>query len=105
MVDVDDVEADTHEAMRTAPTADRNLEAASDRERILAALDAMSDTLRIPLMLRDGDGLSYEEIATQLGLGLSAVKMRIKRARTEFRERFAGAPPVSISVSGKEDVS
>ena len=39
-------------------------------------------------MLRDGDGLSYEEIAAELGIGLSAVKMRIKRGREEFRRRF-----------------
>jgi RNA polymerase sigma-70 factor, ECF subfamily len=58
---------------------------------IVSVLDAMTDTLRIPLMLRDADGLSYEEIADQLGVGLSAVKMRIKRAREEFRRRFAAA--------------
>jgi RNA polymerase sigma-70 factor (ECF subfamily) len=49
----------------------------------------MNDTLRVPLMLCDADGLSYEEIAEQLGIGLSAVKMRIKRGREEFRRRWA----------------
>ena len=65
------------------------IQAAADREHIVAVLDGMADTLRIPLMLRDGDGQSYEEVADHLGIGLSAVKMRIKRARAEFRERFA----------------
>ena len=41
----------------------------------MRVLDAMTDTLRIPLMLRDADGLSYDEIAGQLGIGLSAVKI------------------------------
>jgi RNA polymerase sigma-70 factor (ECF subfamily) len=92
MVDISDVAAEVEPAMRTPASADVELQAATERDDILRVLDAMSDTLRIPLMLRDGDGLSYEEIAAQLGIGLSAVKMRIKRARAEFRARFADAP-------------
>ena len=89
MVDIGEVTPEGQHGLQTAPTADIDLQSASDRERIMIALDAMSDVLRIPLMLRDGDGQSYEEIATQLGIGLSAVKMRIKRARADFRQRFA----------------
>jgi DNA-directed RNA polymerase specialized sigma24 family protein len=37
------------------------------------------------------DELSYEEIATALGVGLSAIKMRIKRAREQFRRLYSGA--------------
>jgi RNA polymerase sigma-70 factor (ECF subfamily) len=99
MVDIDDVVSEQEGVISAPATAHVELQAASDRERILAVLDGMSDTLRIPLMLRDGDGLSYEEIASQLGLGLSAVKMRIKRAREEFRRRFAGpsAPAAAVT--------
>ncbi len=89
MVDIDDVAPEQHGALRTAATAPVEIQAAADREHIVAVLDGMADTLRIPLMLRDGDGQSYEEVADHLGIGLSAVKMRIKRARAEFRERFA----------------
>ena len=49
----------------------------------------MNETLRIPLVLRDMDGMAYDEIAEELGVGLSAVKMRIKRGREEFRRLFA----------------
>jgi DNA-directed RNA polymerase specialized sigma24 family protein len=40
--------------------------------------------------------LSYQEIADSLGLSLSAVKMRIKRAREQFRLRYEArsSPPV-----------
>ena len=62
-------------------------------ERIAKVLDSMGDTLRIPLILRDADGLSYDEIAEQLGLKLSAVKMRIKRGREEFRRLMLAPPP------------
>ena len=48
----------------------------------------MSETLRVPLILCDMDELSYDEVAQTLGISLSAVKMRIKRAREEFRNRY-----------------
>ena len=61
-----------------------------DRKRIDEVLNAMPATLRIPLIMRDMDELSYEEIATALGVGLSAIKMRIKRAREQFRRLYKG---------------
>lgn len=90
-VDVDDMEGVEGEELSTPANADRLAEARDDRERIDAVLDSMSDTLRIPLVMREVDQFSYQEIADALGLGLSAVKMRIKRAREEFQDRFRGA--------------
>ena len=60
-----------------------------ERARIRAVLDSLPDSLRVPLVLCDVDGLSYVEVQTQLGIGLSATKMRIARARDEFRKRWA----------------
>jgi RNA polymerase sigma-70 factor (ECF subfamily) len=71
-----------------APTITRELELRDDRARIAATLGSMGETLRVPLVLRDVDGLSYDEIAERLGIGLSAVKMRIQRGRAEFRRVF-----------------
>ncbi len=71
------------------PEVWRAMEAQDARSRVGEVLLEMSETLRIPLVLRDMDGLSYDEIAESLGIGLSAVKMRIKRAREDFRERFS----------------
>lgn len=82
-------------AAQQQPTIARELELRDDRARITAVLDAIGDTLRVPLVLRDVDGLSYDEIAETLGIGLSAVKMRIKRGRAEFRRLFAAAGDVS----------
>jgi DNA-directed RNA polymerase specialized sigma24 family protein len=43
----------------------------------------MPNTLRVSLIMCDMDELFYDEIAVALGIGLSAVKMRIKaRARS-----------------------
>lgn len=89
MVELEDLEHENQEQLSTAPSADVELQSVADRARIVEVLEAMSDALRLPLMLRDGDGLSYEEIADELHISLSAVKMRIKRGREEFRRRFA----------------
>jgi RNA polymerase sigma-70 factor, ECF subfamily len=40
------------------------------------------------ILLRDFDDRSYDEIASLLDIGLSAVKMRIHRARLAFQELF-----------------
>lgn len=95
MVDLDAIELETDERLATAATVETELGIADDRARIVRALDGMSDTLRIPLMLCDADGLSYEEIARQLGIGLSAVKMRIKRGREDFRRRYHEHSPAA----------
>ena len=87
-VDVDDPALEAEAPMRTKLKADAAVDAEDSRERIGRTLDLMSDTLRVPLLMRDLDGLSYQEIADDLGVGLSAVKMRIKRAREEFRELY-----------------
>jgi len=68
-----------------SPEAERGLEKEATKVRVGKVLLDLSETLRIPLVLRDMDGMSYEEIAGELGIGLSAVKMRIKRGREEFR--------------------
>lgn len=70
------------------PIADKNIEATEERRQIADILSSMPPTLRIPLVMRDMDELSYEEIAADLGVRLSAVKMRIKRAREQFRRLY-----------------
>ncbi len=87
-VDVDEDYMESEPALQVNPVADRLLEQMTQRERIREVLDSLPDTLRVPLILRDHDGLAYEEIAEQMKIGLSATKMRIKRAREEFRARY-----------------
>jgi RNA polymerase sigma-70 factor, ECF subfamily len=55
--------------------------------RCLEATLAQLDTVgRAALTLRDIDDRPYQEIGDLLGIGLSAVKMRIHRARLAFQE-------------------
>ena len=76
-------------AASVGPAAESNMDREATRARIGEVLLRMNDTLRIPLVLRDMDGLAYAEIADELGIGLLSVKMRIKRGREEFRRLFA----------------
>ncbi|HXR77578.1 MAG TPA: RNA polymerase sigma factor [Bryobacteraceae bacterium] len=99
-ISLDDDIAVQSEQFRVEPSAHKEFEALDDRQRIASVLESLPSTLRIPLIMRDMDELSYEEIASELELGLSAVKMRIKRAREEFRRRYAAtteSPGVSAN--------
>jgi len=56
------------------------------RSTLEQALMALPETLRVVFVLRDIQGLSTEETAAMLGLGESAVKVRLHRARLRLRE-------------------
>lgn len=77
-------------ALRVAPAAEVALERQADVSRVRAAVARLNDTLRVPLVMRELDEMSYEEIAAAIGISLSAVKMRILRARQELREALGG---------------
>ncbi len=51
------------------------------------ALAGMSAEAREVLLLRDVEGLSGDETAAALGVGLAAMKSRLHRARLELKER------------------
>lgn len=87
--DIDDPALAGDPALAREPEADAAMRQRDRRRLIGRVLDRMTDTLRIPLLMRDMDELSYEEIAAELGIGLSAAKMRVKRAREEFRRLYA----------------
>ncbi len=81
-------ESDSWTERSVPPWDPEEIDAERDREFIGEVLEQMRDTLRIPLVMHDMDEYSYSEIAEELSIGVSAVKMRIHRARHEFRERF-----------------
>ena len=53
-------------------------------EVLRRALFKLPEQERIPLTLKHMEGLSYGEIAAILRIGISAAKMRVKRAREEL---------------------
>lgn len=85
---LDDAAPERFQQLHVSPNAQKELEAMEERRRIDQILDQMPESLRVPLVMREMDELPYEEIAAALGLGLSAVKMRIKRGREYFRSAY-----------------
>ena len=57
-------------------------------ESIQLAMDDLPQDLRMALMLREFDGLSYEQIAEVMGCPLGTVRSRIFRAREAIAEKL-----------------
>jgi len=51
------------------------------RETVQSAIDSLPDELRVAILLREIDGLSYEEIAQSMDCPVGTVRSRIFRAR------------------------
>jgi RNA polymerase sigma-70 factor (ECF subfamily) len=58
------------------------------RNRVLAALAALSFEYREAVVLRDLAGLSNEQVAAALGVSLAAAKSRIHRGRLQLRDKL-----------------
>jgi RNA polymerase sigma-70 factor (ECF subfamily) len=72
----------------TRPLPDAGLET-SERERIIArAIATLPEKYRVPILLRDIEDLSYDEVAAVMKLGLGTTKSRISRARAMLREKL-----------------
>lgn len=56
------------------------------REELFRALDTLPAEQREAFLLKHVEDLSYEEIAEITGVGISALKMRVKRACARLRE-------------------
>lgn len=63
----------------------------SEREQVIAkAIATLPPKYRVPIILRDIEGLSYDEVASVMGLGLGTTKSRINRARGLLKEKLKG---------------
>ena len=60
-------------------------------ERIRASLDRLPFDQRTAIVLREIDGLSYEEIGFSLGIAVGTVKSRLARAREALRAQLRDA--------------
>jgi len=56
----------------------------SNADLVRRILNELPDEQRTVLVLRESQGLTYEEISLVLGIGLEAVKSRLRRARESF---------------------
>ena len=89
-----------------APGPEENIVQSELRECIHRVLRSLELDHRRVLLLRDFEDLSYDEIADVLQAKLSAVKMRIHRARLAFQEifnQFCGPSYVQVSTSSNQN--
>lgn len=63
------------------------------RERLRAAIDALPEIYRVPVVLFDVEGFSHGEIAELLGVPEGTCKSRLMRARAQLRESLAAYAP------------
>ncbi len=68
------------------PSPERRAEARAELSAVLAALQTLPEIDRAALAMRSEDQLPYDEIARVLGISLSAVKVKIHRARLKLAE-------------------
>ena len=72
--------------------ADADPAAHAERGELEAALQRaiteLPEERRVVVVLRDFEGLSYEEIAAALDLPLGTVRSRLHRARTDLKEKL-----------------
>jgi len=67
---------------------DESLIESEQNQTIARAIATLPEKYRAPIVLRDIEGRSYEEIAQILELGLGTTKSRISRARGLLREKL-----------------
>lgn len=70
------------------PLPDADMLEEEQKAVIARAIATLPDKYRAPIILRDVEGLSYEEIAGVMQLGLGTTKSRISRARGLLKDKL-----------------
>jgi RNA polymerase sigma-70 factor (ECF subfamily) len=90
----DDVEAETAEQLdvgtrlKEIGTPERHALTGEIAEAVQAALEDLPDDLRTAIILRELEGLTYEEIANAMDCPIGTVRSRIFRAREAIEKRL-----------------
>jgi RNA polymerase sigma-70 factor (ECF subfamily) len=90
-----DVDVDTAEVLESAgelrevATPERNLLRDEIAERVQSAIDGLPEDLRAAILMREIDGLSYEDIAQAMDCPIGTVRSRIFRAREAIEKELA----------------
>lgn len=74
---------------RSAVDPAHDMIAEERRQLVHSALAELADEFREVLVLKELEGLPYEEIAEIVGCPIGTVRSRIHRARSELREKLA----------------
>lgn len=72
----------------------------SDADFILPVIQLLPEAFSKPLIMSDIENIPQKEITKHLGLGLSATKMRIKRARQKLHDLFVECCEIEFDSRG-----
>lgn len=86
--DDDDETSRTENELSDASTPDAELASKEIAAAVNAAVEALSEDLRQAIVLREIEGLSYEEIAEAMNCPIGTVRSRIFRAREAIAARL-----------------
>src|SRR3954463_5515409 len=90
------VAAELSEALPGARSAAAEVEAREELRELMERLQALPETQRAALGMRELEGLSHEEIAAALGVSGGAARQAIFRARAALREGFGLLVPLPL---------
>ena len=75
------------------PGPEEGVQSQDQKRRVLAALASLQPDQRAIIVLRDVQGLDYDQIAAALEVAVGTVKSRLFRARMALRELLEGSSP------------
>jgi RNA polymerase sigma factor (sigma-70 family) len=88
--------AELSETLPGARSAAAEVEAREELRDLMERLQALPETQRAALVMRELEGLSHEEIAAALGVSGGAARQAIFRARAALREGFGLLVPLPV---------
>jgi RNA polymerase sigma-70 factor (ECF subfamily) len=97
-VSLDDIKVQGYEPVTPGLGPEERAEQQELHRLILEVLARLSTDHRTILILKDVEGLEYNEIAVVLGCSIGTVKSRLNRAREAFRKRLVNEPRYCILV-------
>jgi RNA polymerase sigma-70 factor, ECF subfamily len=88
-------QSDVEDATEFQPRDERQLQdddlVEDEQSKVIArAIAALPEKYRMPIILRDVEGRTYEEIAAIMELGLGTTKSRISRGRGLLKDKLKG---------------
>ncbi len=96
-------EAGMDRARAVAPPPDEGLARRELADRVQECLDALQEELRVPVLLKVAQGLTYEEVGEAVGAPVATVADRVRRGLEQIRARLMALGLASAAL-GLEDV-
>lgn len=87
-IDDDDTKQTMLDIEDNSSNPQHNAEKNELRKAIVDAIGELEYEYRTAIILRELEGMNYNEIASTLGISLGTVKSRINRARNQLREKL-----------------